>query len=91
MIDSEAWSVSCSVALRTKLQQNGVRGIAIRDRIRGLNMTDQKLHSLSENQLRALYNSAPDYLKSLLARKRTLEEGIVWEMSIPQRAASRPS
>jgi len=52
-------------------------------------MTDEKLHSLSENQLRALYNSAPDYLKSLLERKRVLEEGIVWEMSIPQRAAPK--
>ena len=52
-------------------------------------MTDQKLHSLSENQLRALYNSAPEYLKSLLDRKRVLEEGIVWEMSIPQRATAR--
>jgi hypothetical protein len=55
----------------------------------GLNVTDQKLHSLTENQLRALYNSAPDYLKSLLDRKRVLEEGIVWEMSIPQRAAPK--
>ena len=52
-------------------------------------MTDEKLHSLTNNQLRALYNSAPDHLKSLLDRKRVLEEGIVWEMSIPQRAASR--
>jgi hypothetical protein len=52
-------------------------------------MTDEKLHSLSENQLRALYNSAPEYLKSLLERKRVLEEGIVWEMSIPQRAAPK--
>jgi hypothetical protein len=50
-------------------------------------MTDEKLHSLTENQLRALYNSAPDYLRSLLNRKRVLEEGIVWELSIPQRAA----
>jgi hypothetical protein len=52
-------------------------------------MTDQKLHSLTENQLRALYNSAPELLKSLLDRKRALEEGTVWEMSIPQRAASK--
>jgi hypothetical protein len=57
----------------------------------GLNMTDEKLHSMSENQLRALYNSAPVYLKSLLDRKRVLEEGVVWEMSIPQRAASKAS
>ena len=55
----------------------------------GAIMTDQKLHSLSENQLRALYNSAPEYLKSLLDRKRVLEEGIVWEMSIPQRATAK--
>jgi hypothetical protein len=54
---------------------------------RGRNVTDQKLHSLSENQLRALYNSAPAYLQALLKRKRVLEEGIVWELSIPQRAA----
>lgn len=52
-------------------------------------MTDEKLHSLTNNQLRALYNSAPDYLKLLLDRKRVLEEGIVWEMNIPQRAATR--
>lgn len=52
-------------------------------------MTDEKLHSLTENQLRALYNSAPDYLKSLLDRKRALEQGIVWEWSIPQRATSK--
>ena len=52
-------------------------------------MTDEKLHSLTENQLRVLYNSAPDYLRALLDRKRVMEEGIVWEMSIPQRASSR--
>ena len=63
--------------------------VVSRGRLRGLNMTDQKLHSLSENQLRALYNSAPAYLKELLDRKRVLEEGIVWEMSIPQRAAPK--
>jgi hypothetical protein len=51
-------------------------------------MTDQQLHALTENQLRALYNSAPDYLRSLLNRKRALEEGIVWELSIPQRGAT---
>lgn len=52
-------------------------------------MTDQMLHSLTENQLRTLFNSAPDYLKSLLDRKRELEEGVVWEMSIPKRAGPR--
>ena len=61
--------------------------IAVGGRPRGTSMTDDKLHSLTENQLRALYNSAPDYLRSLLNRKRVLEEGIVWELSIPQRAA----
>ncbi len=61
--------------------------IAVGGRPRGKSMTDEKLHSLTENQLRALYNSAPDYLRSLLNRKRVLEEGIVWELSIPQRAA----
>lgn len=50
-------------------------------------MTDEKLHNLTENQLRALYNSAPEYLKVLLDRKRALEDGIVWELKIPQRAA----
>jgi hypothetical protein len=51
-------------------------------------MTDQQLHTLTENQLRAIYNSAPDYLRALLDRKRALEEGIVWELSIPQRGAT---
>ena len=55
----------------------------------GNEMTDEKLHSLTENQLRALYNSAPEYLKALLERKRALEEGIVWEVSIPQRATRK--
>lgn len=50
-------------------------------------MTDAKLHSLTENQLRALYNAAPNYLTSLLERKRAMEQGIVWELNIPQRAA----
>lgn len=53
----------------------------------GTHMTDKQLRTLTENQLRALYNSAPDYLRSLLDRKRALEEGIVWELSIPQRGA----
>ena len=52
-------------------------------------MNDEKLHSLTENQLRALYNSAPEYLQSLLDRKRALEDGIVWELSIPERATER--
>ncbi len=52
-------------------------------------MTDEKLHSLTENQLRALFNSAPEYLKSLLNRKRLLEEGLVWELRIPQRASRK--
>lgn len=53
-------------------------------------MTDEKLHSLSENQLRALFNSAPAYLEKLLERKRAMEDGIVWEVSIPQRGARKP-
>jgi hypothetical protein len=52
-------------------------------------MTDEKLQSLSVNQLRVLYNSAPAALAALLDRKRVLEEGIVWEFSIPQRAAQK--
>ncbi len=52
-------------------------------------MTDEKLHAMSENQLKALYNSAPGYLKTLLERKRAMEQGIVWELSIPERGARR--
>jgi len=55
----------------------------------GKNMTDEKLHALTENQLRALYNSAPVYLQKLLEKKRALEEGIVWEVSIPERGARK--
>lgn len=51
-------------------------------------MTDQQLRAVSEHQLKALYNSAPDYLRVLLERKRALEEGLVWEMSMPQRGAA---
>lgn len=53
-------------------------------------MTDEKLRALTENQLRALYNSAPSYLEKLLERKRALEEGVVWEVSIPERGARKP-
>jgi hypothetical protein len=52
-------------------------------------MTDEKLHAMSENQLKARYNSAPEFLKTLLGRKRVMEQGIVWELSIPERAARR--
>lgn len=52
-------------------------------------MTDEKLHALTENELRALYNYAPEHLKMLLNRKRTMEEGIVWEWSMPQRASQK--
>ncbi len=52
-------------------------------------MTDKKLQTMSENQLRALYSSAPEYLKTLLGRKRVMDQGIVWELSIPERAARR--
>ncbi len=52
-------------------------------------MTDEKLHTMTENQLRALYNSAPEYLKTLLDRKRAMEQGIVWELRIPERGARR--
>ena len=52
-------------------------------------MTDEKLHATSENQLKALYNSAPDYLRTLLDRQRIMEQGIGWELSIPERAARR--
>jgi hypothetical protein len=54
-------------------------------------MTDLKLHTLTEKQLRALYSSAPGYLTFLLDKKRVLERGTVWEMSIPQRAAKTQS
>ena len=52
-------------------------------------MTDEKLRSMSANELRALYNSAPEYLKTLLDRKWVMEQGVVWELSIPERAARR--
>ena len=52
-------------------------------------MTDEKLRAMSENQLRVLYNSAPDFLRIQLDRKRMMEHGIVWELSIPERAARR--
>ncbi len=61
----------------------------IRDRPAGNEMTDKKLQTMSENQLRALYSSAPEYLKTLLGRKRVMDQGIVWELSIPERAARR--
>jgi tRNA A37 threonylcarbamoyladenosine synthetase subunit TsaC/SUA5/YrdC len=53
----------------------------------GSNVTDEKLQSLTDEQLRTLHGSAPGYLTFLLDRKRILEQGILWEMSIPQRAA----
>jgi len=52
-------------------------------------MTNEKLHAMSENQLRALYSSALVYLKTLLDRKRVLDQEIVWELNIPERAARR--
>ena len=64
-----------------------IRPARDRDGIRGKNMTDQQLRTLTENQLRARYNSAPEFLRALLDRKRALEEGIVWELSIPERGA----
>ena len=69
-------------------EQKADPGAAAPGRLRGMNMTDEQLRTLTQNQLRALYNSAPDYLRSLLDRKRALEEGIVWELSIPQRGGS---
>jgi hypothetical protein len=72
-----------------KRYERKVPGFALRGQSQGKTMTDEKLHSLTENQLRALYNSAPEYLKTLLDRKRALEDGIVWEVSIPQRATRK--
>jgi hypothetical protein len=61
---------------------------AFRGRLQGENVTDQDLHTSTEKQLTALYSSAPGYLTFLLDRKRTLEQGILWEMRMPQRAAA---
>ena len=68
--------------------QRNVPTSAFRDRFPWKNVTDQELHTLTEKQLRTMYGSAPASLTFLLDRKRTLEQGIAWEMSIPQRAAS---
>ena len=65
-----------------------VRPSAFRGGLQGKDITDQELHTSTEKQLTALYASAPGYLTFLLDRKRTLEQGILWEMSMPQRAAS---
>jgi hypothetical protein len=83
--------MACYLQHLVQIEDNlkGRSGNCIRDRPAGNAMTDEKLHTMSENQLRALYNSAPDYLKALLDRKRMMEQGIVWELSIPERAARR--
>ena len=49
-------------------------------------MTDEQLHSMTVDQLRARFNSAPAYLQSLLARKRILEQGVLWEFNLQERA-----
>jgi hypothetical protein len=52
-------------------------------------MTDEQLRKMSERELRARFNAAPEYLQTLLARKRALEEGTVWEVDLGQRGVTR--
>lgn len=49
-------------------------------------MNDEQLKTMSERELRARFNAAPDYLKTLLARKRILDEGTLWEIDLGRRA-----
>jgi hypothetical protein len=51
-------------------------------------MNDEQLRNTPERELRARFNAAPDYLKSLLARKRELEESTVWELNLQRRSTS---
>jgi hypothetical protein len=53
-------------------------------------MTDEQLRTLTERELRTLFNAVPGYLQILLARKRAREEVTVWEVNL-QRRASAPA
>jgi hypothetical protein len=52
-------------------------------------MTDEQLRNMTERELKARFNAAPDYLETLLARKRALDEGTLWEINLGRRADSR--
>jgi hypothetical protein len=52
-------------------------------------MTDEQLRNMTERELRARFNAAPDYLQTLLTRKRALDEGTLWEVNLGRRAGSR--
>lgn len=53
-------------------------------------MTDEQLKSMTVSELRARFNAAPAYLQTLLARKRALDAGTLWEINLGQRATPRP-
>lgn len=53
-------------------------------------MNDEQLKSMTESELRARFNAAPEYLQSLLARKRALAKEAIWEVNLCQRARPRP-
>lgn len=53
-------------------------------------MNDEQLKTMTESELRARFNAAPEYLQSLLARKRALAQDTIWEVNLCQRAAPRP-
>lgn len=48
-------------------------------------MNDQQLRTMTEGELRARFNAAPDYLETLLARKRALEQETLWEVNLRPR------
>jgi hypothetical protein len=51
-------------------------------------MNDEQLRTIPEHELRARFNAAPDYLKTLLARKRDLEQDTVWEVNLQRRSTT---
>ena len=51
-------------------------------------MNDEQLRTMTEAEIRARFNAAPDYLKTLLTRKRALEEETLWEVNLRPRQAS---
>ena len=55
----------------------------------GTTMNDEQLKTMTEGELRARFNAAPEYLQTLLARKRALSEDTIWEVNLGKRAAQR--
>ena len=51
-------------------------------------MNDEQLRRTPERELRARFNAAPEYLKTLLARKRELEEDTLWEVNLQRRSTT---